>query len=219
MSENNDRPRTIYQAINAITADLAKTGIAKSKKNQQQGFHYRGIDDLYNALAPLLAEHGVVIFPTVLERTVQERATKSGGAMFYVLLKVDLHFILSENPESSFRVLVYGEGMDSADKATNKALSAAYKYGCLTTFCIPVEGEPDADMETHELTSQPAIDQAALARSNKAQEMLARFEEAIRENDSHAFIALHNSVTEAQWDWVYAHLDEALQQWAAKVLE
>jgi hypothetical protein len=38
--------------------------------------------------------------------------------------------------------------MDMADKATNKAMSAAYKYACLQAFCIPTEGDNDADAST-----------------------------------------------------------------------
>jgi hypothetical protein len=43
--------------------------------------------------------------------------------------------------------------MDSADKATNKAMSAAYKYLALLVFCIPTEAsaETDADFSTHEI--------------------------------------------------------------------
>ena len=41
--------------------------------------------------------------------------------------------------------------MDSADKATNKAMSAAYKYMAMQTFCIPTEGDNDADASHHEI--------------------------------------------------------------------
>lgn len=40
--------------------------------------------------------------------------------------------------------------MDTADKSTNKAMSAAYKYLCLQLFCIPTEGDNDADATTLE---------------------------------------------------------------------
>jgi hypothetical protein len=45
--------------------------------------------------------------------------------------------------------------MDSGDKATNKAMSAAYKYAAFQIFAIPTEGNPDADAETHEVASKP----------------------------------------------------------------
>jgi hypothetical protein len=43
--------------------------------------------------------------------------------------------------------------MDSGDKSTNKAMSAAYKYACIQSFCIPTEGDNDTENTTHEITS------------------------------------------------------------------
>lgn len=148
-----DKPEGVYALIAAVQAELAETGIAKAQRNQQQGFAFRGIDDVYRALAPLLAKHGLVILPRVESREVTERETKSGGALFSVALKV--HYdIVSSYDGSSHSITVYGEAMDSGDKATNKALSAAYKYACFQTFCIPTDGDNDADAQTHEPVSR-----------------------------------------------------------------
>lgn len=146
----------IYQTINKIQAALAKVGIAKDSRNQQQNYNFRGIDAVYNALAPLLAEHGLCILPEVLERTVTERTTAKGGLLIYVVVKVCFKFVASED-NSGHTVTVYGEGMDSGDKATNKALSAAYKYACMQAFCIPTEGDNDADAHTHEVIAPKVL--------------------------------------------------------------
>lgn len=145
----------VYKAINAIQAALSKTGIGKDHKNAQQGYAFRGIDDVYNALAPLLAANGLVILPRVLSRTETERASKSGGALYSVVVDVEFDFIASEDG-SKHTVKVFGEAMDSADKATNKALSAAYKYACLEAFAIPTVGENDPDAVTPEPVAKPA---------------------------------------------------------------
>ena len=142
--------KKIYESINKIQAALAKTGISKDRKNQQQGYAFRGIVDVYGALAPLLAEHGVCVFPRATERTCVERQTQRGGALFYVTVRVEFDFVSSIDG-SVHTCITYGEAMDSADKATNKAMSAAYKYACLQTFCIPTEGDNDADATTHDI--------------------------------------------------------------------
>lgn len=142
--------KKIYESINKIQAALAKTGISKDRKNQQQGYAFRGIDDVYGALAPLLAENGVCVFPRATERTCVERQTQRGGALFYVTVRVEFDFVSSIDG-SVHTCVTYGEAMDSADKATNKAMSAAYKYACLQTFCIPTEGDNDADATTHDI--------------------------------------------------------------------
>ena len=137
----------VFKAINEITAELAKTGIEKSRKNQQQGYAFRGIDDIYNTLASLLSSYGLCIIPEVLERTQVERNTVKGGVLFYTTVKVKFTLISSKDG-SQFVATTFGEAMDSADKSTNKAMSAAYKYLCLQVFCIPTEGDNDADATT-----------------------------------------------------------------------
>jgi len=151
----NEQPAAVpyvYTSIQNVSAELAKEGIAKDRSNQQQGYKFRGIDDCLNALGALLPAHNLVIVPAVLEREVIERATKSGGALFYVTVKVQFSFVSSLDGSRHDAVL-YGEAMDSADKATNKAMSAAYKYAVLLTFCIPTEGDHDADEVTHEVAA------------------------------------------------------------------
>lgn len=138
----------VYKAINAVQADLALIGIAKDKKNAQQGYSFRGIDDVYGALAPMLAKHNLCIIPFALSRNVVERVTQKGGVLFYVTIECEFHFV-SAVDGSKHIAKTYGEAMDSGDKATNKAMSAAYKYAAFQTFCIPVESS-DSDSETHD---------------------------------------------------------------------
>lgn len=137
----------VYKAINAVSADLTKEGITKDRKNQQQGYNFRGIDDVYNVLSPLLAKHSLCVIPRMLHRECTERQTKSGGALFYVAVDAEFDFV-SAIDGSRHTAKTYGEAMDSADKATNKAMSAAYKYVCFMTFAIPTEGDNDADAQT-----------------------------------------------------------------------
>lgn len=148
--------KQVYQAIALVTEKLSKEGISKDRKNQQQGYNFRGIDDVYNALAPFLAAAKLCILPSVLEREVVERQTKSGGALFYTCVKVDFAFVSAEDG-SEHHVITYGEAMDSGDKSTNKAMSAAYKYAAMQAFCIPTEGDNDADAQTHEVKPKATI--------------------------------------------------------------
>lgn len=136
----------VLKAITAVTAGLGQVGIAKKGKNKQQNYSFRGIDQVYAALSPLLVQHGLVITPRVLNRIVVERETKAGGVMFNVSLEVEFTFRSSVDG-SAITAVTFGECSDAADKATNKAISAAYKYLVFLTFCVPLEGEPDADAE------------------------------------------------------------------------
>lgn len=139
----------VYKAINAVQSELSKDGITKSRRNQQQGYNFRGIDDVYNALSPLLAKHGLCILPRILARECQERTTQKGGVLFYVTVEAEFDFVCAEDG-SKHVVRTFGEAMDSADKATNKAMSAAYKYAAFQAFAIPTEADNDADAHTPE---------------------------------------------------------------------
>lgn len=145
-TKKSDEPAVphVYVAINEVTAAISRDGIAKGRANTQQGYNFRGIDDVYNALSGPLSSAKLLMLPRVLDRTVTERVTKSGAVMSYVVLDVEFDFV-SALDGSKHTIRTMGEAMDSADKATNKAMSAAMKYACLMAFQIPTEGDNDAD--------------------------------------------------------------------------
>lgn len=144
----------VYQAIATVTGDLAKVGISKDSTNSVQGFKFRSIDAFYNALAPLLAKHGLVILPRVISRAVTERQTNKGGILFSVVLEIDYDFVAAKDG-SIHTARFYGEASDSGDKGTNKALSAGYKYCVMETFCVPVKGHiDDSDADTPDPVSR-----------------------------------------------------------------
>lgn len=140
----------VYAAIAKVMAVMASEGIGKSRKNQQQGYNFRGIDDVYNSLARPMVDAGLVVLPRVLSRECKDAQTKSGGNLFYVVVECEFDFI-AVSDGSKHTVKTYGEAMDSADKATNKAMSAAMKYAYMQAFCIPTEGDNDADSHAHEV--------------------------------------------------------------------
>ena len=159
----------VYQAINAVQKELSKVGITKSRTNQQgASYKFRGIDDIFNTVSPLLAEHGLCILPRVLSRDCIERQTKAGGAIFYTTVEVEFDFVCAEDG-SKHTVKTFGEAMDTSDKSTNKAMSAAYKYAALQAFAIPTEGDNDADSHTPEVAPKaPAIAKTLLTENQIA---------------------------------------------------
>ena len=87
--------KNVYQLIASVAAEVAQEGISKSRKNQQQGYQFRGIDDVYNALAPILAKHGLVILPRCISRSVAERQARGGGVLFSVVVEAEFDFVSS----------------------------------------------------------------------------------------------------------------------------
>ena len=140
----------VYAAISAVQGALARAGISKDSTNTFDNYKFRGIDAVYGALSPLLAKHGLCMLPRMLSRESVERVTAKGGALFYVTVEAEYDFVCAEDG-SKHTVRVFGEAMDRGDKATNKAMSAAYKYAAFQAFAIPTEGDNDADGHSHEV--------------------------------------------------------------------
>ena len=139
-----DTTPAIYKAIIGVMAEI--NAIGKDRKNQQQGFAYRGIDDVMNELHAALTKNKVFVVPEVLNEERSTGKTRSGGDLFYTRLKTRFTFYTDDG--SSVSAVVIGEAMDSGDKASNKALSIGLKYAMLQVFCIPTEDEKDPDAQS-----------------------------------------------------------------------
>lgn len=148
MAEAAEKSPAIYRAISGVIADVGTVG--KDKVNKQQGFKFRSIDDVYNALHPALAKNKVFIVPEILEQTREVvGTTKSGAKMTLVICRIKYTFFAEDG--SSIQSIIIGEALDMGDKATNKAMAIAYKYACFQVFCIPTEEMVDPDLESPEI--------------------------------------------------------------------
>lgn len=157
----------IYGKIKAIIYDLGAIG--KDKVNAEQKFKYRGIDQFYNQLHPLFAKHGVFSVPEIIERVEQPHATRSGSSWRHVVIKMKYTFYAEDG--SSFTSVVFGEGLDSGDKATNKAMAIAHKYCLLQVFCVATDDMEDPDEHTApERSEKPQPQQKPVQQQPQAQQ-------------------------------------------------
>ena len=141
-------PMGIYAAMAAIAAEIGAIG--KDKRcTQGANFAYRGIDDVYNALNPIMAKHGVFVLPIAGERTTETRQTQKGATIEVVVMRMTYKFCHADG--SSVEAVTVGQAMDSGDKATNKAMAIAHKYAILQAFCIPTEDMEDPDAIAEQL--------------------------------------------------------------------
>lgn len=145
--------RTIFKALSNVQSDIAQQGISKNDKNTHQNYKFRGIDAVLNALAPILAKHKVLLIPSQDTCEIRTIQTPNGKASNHC--KVVMRFTFYDEFGDSITHRFPGEAMDSGDKSVNKACTAAYKYFLFEALCIPVEGTPDADKETHEVSVDP----------------------------------------------------------------
>lgn len=147
---------TVYQAMSAVMDDVGP--VDKGSTNEQQGYRFRGIDAFMNALSPAMRKHGVVMVPNVLDHNRSERARNNTGGVTITSV-VTMEFVFYGPAGDSVRAVTVGEANDTADKATNKAMSAALKYALMQTFMVPTRDLEDADRDHVESTSQRASEQ------------------------------------------------------------
>lgn len=149
----------IYELMAAAQADV--TAIAKDRKNETQNYKFRGVDDVLNMMHGVLSKHQIVCVPTGVELFGRdERTNQKGTVTLFSTYKFSYAFFAPD--ASRIDACVVGEGGDTADKSSNKAMSAAYKYLMFQTFSIPLEGgldEGDADHPVAGPKSKPIAKQ------------------------------------------------------------
>lgn len=148
-TQNQDQT-SVYQLMSAVMRDVRNVG--KNGRNDSQNYKFRGVDDAIGALAQPLRDHGVFMMPEVLDFQTEVR-----GRMNAVRMRVAFHFYGPAGDHVTATTL--GEASDVADKASNKAMSAALKYALIHTFMIPVDaGSLDDGDRDHPVGSRSPVD-------------------------------------------------------------
>lgn len=155
MAETNkttkEKTPLIYKQIAAMMGDVQK--IAKDRQNVAQKYSFRGIDDVYNSVHEIFAKHKVFTVPVLLDAKHEERKSRSGGVLIYRILTMKYIFYAEDG--SNIESIVIGEGMDTGDKAGNKALSVAHKYALLQILLIPTDDPKDPEVDSPEVNGKP----------------------------------------------------------------
>jgi cell division septation protein DedD len=166
MSEIIGKPvsPTIFQLIGSAKKQLGPVG--KGERNAQQGFSFRGIDTVVNAIAPVFDELGIITVPEVVEHeydtvTIGAKQTQMG----HVNLIVKYHFYGPDG--DSVTATVASESMDAGDKCTAKAMSVAYRTALLQVLNLPTT-DPDPDADSYERSAPAQTPKATSQRTTAA---------------------------------------------------
>lgn len=147
MTATQPAPPQVYAAISRVMADIGTSGIAKDRRNQEQKFNFRGIDDALLAFSPLLVKHGLIVAPSYADKVIEARQTKSGGTTYNVSLSGTFTFTSIIDGSQWVVGPFFGEANDGQDKAVSKATSVAERNMFYLTFVVPHEaaigGDPD----------------------------------------------------------------------------
>jgi hypothetical protein len=152
---------TIAQALNEVMKQVG--AVKKNDRNASQGFNFRGIDAVVNAVSPALQKYGVIVVPSVEDyEYASVEIGKNRTVMGHVKVKVTYTFIGAGG--DAIKATVVGEAMDSGDKATAKAMSVAFRTALLQTLSLPTD-EADPDSQSYERSEKVVVDSTALAKA------------------------------------------------------
>ena len=208
----------IYSQIAEIMNEIG--AVKKDDWNSIQKFKFRGIDAVMNALHPALSKHHVFVVPEVLEQTREERKSKNDTVLIYSICKIRYTFYADDG--SSVSAVVIGEGMDSGDKATNKAMAIALKYAFFQVFCIPTEEMTDPDADSPEVKAKTESKQEP--KDTRIGEAKVNTIRSICQRDGIDVAALcglykvkaPEEMTETQFKNVLDHWDKVLEMYGKK---
>jgi len=143
---------TLVERLVAVKRDIGAVG--KGDRNQQQGFNFRGIDAVMNAVAGPFMKHGIMAYPAKVVSVERGTATTSKGSVMNTV-SVIVRYAFTDG-EDTLEFEAAGEAFDSGDKATPKAMSVAYRTALIQALSLPTD-EPDPDMESYD--AQPKVQQ------------------------------------------------------------
>lgn len=134
---------TLFELIPAVMTGIG--AIAKDLENKNMNFKYRGIDQVIDAIhGPLVAARIILTQNDIYERN-EWRQSKSGGDIQFATVMI--RYTMWGPGGDSMSSQVSGNGMDSGNKALNKARSDAFKYWIFHTFAVRFEALPDGDAD------------------------------------------------------------------------
>jgi len=142
----SDKP-TVHEAWAKVMADVQALGKNSRVDSGPARFNFRGVDDVMNAVGPVLRNHGVSVVPVSVTHVPEDVTTTKGSKMRNVTVTVT--YAINGPSGDSMPGAAAGEAADSGDKATPKAMSVAFRTFLLQSLCLPTD-EPDPDRHQYE---------------------------------------------------------------------
>jgi hypothetical protein len=198
----------VQEAVRRVMYDIGQIGVGKGGTNTQQNYRFRGVDQFVDSLSPILARHGVILLPNAEDPVVTEHPTARGGTQFMVIMGVNWEIVGPRGDVLHARTI--GQAMDASDKASNKAMSAAFKYALAQVFAIPNAGWTEGDADNPTVDTAPGFNRNSQPRPEPRQnaslgptheEIMARLGEFARnqsmsiEQFTERFRGRHNNIT------------------------
>lgn len=151
MKEEEIKKLNIYEKMSLITDEL---GVIEKKLNVEmtKTKSYKAVSerDVLDAVKPLEKKYRVYSYPyerKIIDKDILTKETEYNGATtktntLFLRLEVVYKFINIDNTDDFVEIKSYGDGLDTGDKATGKAMTYADKYALLKAYKISTGDDP-----------------------------------------------------------------------------
>lgn len=124
----------IYEKILAIMNDVQKLQKDDHVKFGTTSYKALSEEKVTTIMRQQLIKHKLVVFP------IQQAANRVGNITH---VDVVYRMVNAEDPTDYIEIASAGDGADSHDKGSGKAMTYAFKYMWLRTFALPTGEDPD----------------------------------------------------------------------------
>ena len=142
--------KNLYEKMACITDEIGVVAknlkIDVSKSNSYKAVSER---DVLDAVKPIEFKYRVYSYPVtreIIESNVLTTKTDYGERnSLYMRLETTYRFVNMDEPEEFIDIKSYGDGIDTGDKATGKAMTYADKYALMKAYKISTGDDPDQE--------------------------------------------------------------------------
>lgn len=157
------RGMSVWEKVYAVSAEIGKVQMTLDVDTGKSTYKAISINDVVDSLTPLLTKYRLVVVPRekeIIEQYQITTTTKYGEKQqFYVRMKASYLVVNIDKSNEQILTCGYGDGIDSGDKATGKAITYARKYALIDVFNLSKGDDPDKEASQEYKLSQATVEQ------------------------------------------------------------
>lgn len=153
-----EKKRNLFQKLNTIMGLVGS--IPKSGYNTGQKYKFVTESDVMDKVREAALSEGVIFITSLVNSSTEKGKYSSGGEFFLTTVEIEIEAIDIDNPGDRHKWRMVGQGADSSDKASNKGITGAVKYGFLKTFLIGTGDDAEHDKNDHDYSPAQARNSA-----------------------------------------------------------
>lgn len=160
MTEEQIKKLNIYEKLSLITDEI---GVIEKNLNVQvnKNASYKAVSerDVLDAVKPIEKKYRVYSYPIkreIIDKDVLVKETEFTDSRtdnttitrtnsLFMRIETTYRFVNIDKPDEFIETTVYGDGVDTGDKAPGKAMTYADKYALMKAYKLSTGDDPDKD--------------------------------------------------------------------------